>query len=244
MIREVDDLQLYFGEDYVINDKISIHQPTIGEIMKIGEQEYYATIHTICAIPSDMKSILSDLGIDYGVITDFDFFTLIANNASPKITKMLFQTFTLDELELGQNTENGETVLYNDEKGIVIDRIIYQMIVDYLRKLHGITPKVEYAGNELTRKVLIEEDRQKRKLSTEKPYKSQLRSLISSMVNSEGFKYNAQQVRDVGLYEFMDSVKRIAAIRSANSLLSGCYSGNIDTKKIDKKELNWMRDLD
>ena len=50
---EIDELQMYFGEDYIINDKIKIHQPLIGEIIDYGERSYFSTIHTICAIPSD-----------------------------------------------------------------------------------------------------------------------------------------------------------------------------------------------
>lgn len=50
---DVDELQLYFGDDYVINEKISIHQPTIGELIDYGEQQYFSTIYTLTAIPSD-----------------------------------------------------------------------------------------------------------------------------------------------------------------------------------------------
>lgn len=49
---EVDELLLYFGDDYVINDKITIRQPLIGEIVSC-EKEYFSMIHTITAIPSD-----------------------------------------------------------------------------------------------------------------------------------------------------------------------------------------------
>ena len=34
---ETDQLQLYFGDDYIINDQIKISQPTIGEIADFGE---------------------------------------------------------------------------------------------------------------------------------------------------------------------------------------------------------------
>ena len=35
---EIDQLQLYFGDPYVINNNITIFQPTVGEIMKYGEK--------------------------------------------------------------------------------------------------------------------------------------------------------------------------------------------------------------
>lgn len=50
---EIDQLQLYFGDPYVINEKIIIRQPNIGQIMEYGERKYYQMVHTITAIPSD-----------------------------------------------------------------------------------------------------------------------------------------------------------------------------------------------
>ena len=42
----------------------------------------------------------------------------------------------------------------------------------------------------------------------------------------------------------MDNVKRLQTYESVMALMSGMYSGMIDTKKLDlKEELNWMRDL-
>lgn len=52
-IMDIDELMLYFGDDFVINDKIKIHQPTINEIVEYGEQKYFSMLHTITAIPSD-----------------------------------------------------------------------------------------------------------------------------------------------------------------------------------------------
>ena len=50
---EPSELQLYFGDDYVINDKIKIHQVTIGELADYGEALYFSMIHTLTATPSD-----------------------------------------------------------------------------------------------------------------------------------------------------------------------------------------------
>ena len=50
---DVDDLKLYIGDDYVINDKIKILQPTIRKIAEFGERDFFSVVHTITAIPSD-----------------------------------------------------------------------------------------------------------------------------------------------------------------------------------------------
>lgn len=52
-LLEVDELSLYFGEPYVVNDYITITIPKIGEIVKYGERQYYSMVQTITAIPSD-----------------------------------------------------------------------------------------------------------------------------------------------------------------------------------------------
>ena len=50
---DVDALFLYFGDDYAINDKIVLRQPTIGQIVDYGEAQYFSMVHTLSAIPSD-----------------------------------------------------------------------------------------------------------------------------------------------------------------------------------------------
>lgn len=50
---DVDDLKLYIGDDYVINDHIRVLQPTIRQIAEFGEKEFFSVVHTVTAIPSD-----------------------------------------------------------------------------------------------------------------------------------------------------------------------------------------------
>ena len=49
----VDEIQLYFGDDYVVNDQITIKQPLLGDIIACGEAAYFSMVHTLTAIPSD-----------------------------------------------------------------------------------------------------------------------------------------------------------------------------------------------
>lgn len=58
-----------------------------------------------------------------------------------------------------------------------------------------------------------------------------------------GFKYKKNELKEVGIVEFMDSVQRISTIVSATALLQGSYSGMVDTSKIPKEQFNWLRDL-
>ena len=238
---EVDVLQLYFGDDYVINDYIKITQPTIGQIVNYGESAYFSTVYSLTAIPSDMKSQLWDMGLDWMEVDDFELFMMLVQTLTPDRTHILFGDLDFSKLKPYRNNQNGDIVLADKETGIVIDKMIYLRIVNYLRKLHNITPKVEKAANKMTKKVLIEEDRQKILLAKDKPFKSYLLPLISAIKVKQG--YTKDYVRNMGLYEFFDDVSRAQIIDQANHLLNGAYCGMADLKKVPKQDFNWMREL-
>lgn len=239
---EIDALSLYMGNPYVINEHITITQPTIGEISEYGEKKYYSMVHTITAIPSDMKSQLDDMGLDYEKLEDFELFMMLVPTLSKEATSILFGDVDFTKLKIYKNPQNGQTVLADRETGLVIDVLIYERIVNYLRKVHGLKKKIEHAGNKYTKRILIEEDRRNIELNKSKPYKSFLTPLVSAVKVRMG--YTKDYVKDMGIYEFTDDIARLQIINNADALLRGMYGGMIDTKKIDKKELNWMREIE
>ena len=241
MDLEADSLFLYFGDDYVINDKITIHQPTIGEVADYGEAAYFSMVHTLTAIPSDMKAQLFDLGLDWCELQDFDLFMMLSQTLTPDRTGILFGELDFSKLRPFRNKQNDDIVLADIEAGVTIDQFIYTRIVNYLRKLHNITPKVEKTKSKTVKKWLIEEDRNKMQASKNKPFRSYLLPLISAIKVKQG--YTKDYVRNMGLYEFFDDVSRAQIIDHANHLLNGAYCGMADLKKVPKHEFNWMREL-
>ena len=239
---EIDALSLYMGNPYVINEHITITQPTIGEISEYGEKKYYSMVHTITAIPSDMKSQLDDMGLDYEKLEDFELFMMLVPTLSKESTSILFGDVDFTKLKIYKNPQNDQTVLADRETGLVIDILIYERIVNYLRKVHGLKKKIEHAGNKYTKRILIEEDRRNIELNKSKPYKSFLTPLVSAVKVRMG--YTKDYVKNMGIYEFTDDIARLQIINNADALLRGMYGGMIDTKKIDKKELNWMREIE
>ena len=243
-LLNIDELQMYFGEPFHINDKITIFIPTIGDIVEFGERKYYSMIHTLTCIPSDMKSQLFDMDIDYETLSDFELFVMLSRNLTPESTRLVLGDLDLSKFGLYTNQENNELVLYNSDSDIVIDKLIYMKMVEYIRKVHNIKPKVEKAANKTTKKILIQLDRDRIKKAQTEEYKSYLKSLISAMMRYPGFKYKSNELKLCGLYEFMDTVQGAQIYISSTALLKGSYSGMIDTSKINKKEFNWMRSLD
>lgn len=188
-----------------------------------------------------MKSQLWDLNLDWNEIEPFELFRILAPTLPKERTQILFGDLDFSKMKQYMNNQNGNIVLADKETGIIIDEMIYTRIVKYLRKLHHITPKVEKTKSKTVKKWLIEEDRNRIKNSQNKPFKSYLLPIISSVKVRQG--YTKDYIRNMGFYELMDEVERLNIISNSDALLHGMYSGMIDTKHIDKKELNWMREL-
>ena len=240
-LLQIDALQLYFGDPYVINDNIIIYQPKIKDIVLYGERDYMSMIHTLTSIPSDLKSQLWDMGVDWTQISDFDLFVMLSQTMTPDKTSIVLGELDLSALRPFKNPQNDQIVLANRISGVVIDELIYERIVNYLRQLHGLKKKVEHAANEFTKKFMIEEDRQKIAYNKNKPYESFLLPMISAVKARQG--YTLDYIKNEGLAEFFDEISRLQIIHNADALLHGAYSGMVDTSKINKNEFNWMREI-
>lgn len=247
-----DELRIYRGEDYKISKHIVLHQPTLDEIERYGEQYYYSMLYQLTATPQSMKAQLWDMGVDYTTITPYELFYQLLYRLYPKErTSIIFGDLDFQKFQLVQRKDNNEIELYQtvqtyegiDE--VELDEFTYNMIMDYLRKVHIIEKDERIPANESTKMILIEDAKDEIEKNKNKEYHSQLQNLISSMVNSEGFKYNHSQVWDMKINAFMDSVKRISKIKNAGLLLQSGYSGyGINLKDVDKKQLDWLGELE
>lgn len=240
-LLEVDELALYFGDPYKINDYITITLPRIGELVKYGERQYFSIVQTLTAIPSEMKSQLWDMGLDWTQLKDFQLFMMLAPTLSKEQTSIIFGDLDFTTMRPFENRQNDTVVLANPETGVIIDELAYGKIHSYLCSAHNLTKKVEKAANEYTKKFMIEEDRQKIEYSKKQPYKSTLKNLISAVKCRQG--YTLDYVRNMGIVEFFDDVSRLQIIVQSDALLQGSYSGMVDTKKIPQKNFDWFREV-
>lgn len=246
MTPTFDECQVAAGRDYKVNSYITIRQPILGEIIDLGEKEYFAMVTALSAIPSDMKVQLWEKGINWEEISDFELFAILSRSITTEQSRLLFRDLDFSEFDLSVNKQNNELVL-RSSTGKVIDRLAYMKIAEYIRWVHGIKPKVERAYNSAARMAILERDRgimaaRKKKLE-EEGEQSTLWPMMSLVVNSPGGKYDYDSVQRLNIVAFMDSAKRIQAITHADNLTLGLYMGNIDATKIDKKQLDPMRKL-
>lgn len=243
-----DELKIYRGEDFIVSEHIVIHQATLNEICDYGEQEYYSMIYQLTATPQSMKVQLWDMGIDYTTITPFElFYSILYKLYSQAKTSVIFGDLDLTQFQVMQRTDDGAVLLYQmiDEQPVIIDEFTYQVITDYLRQVHMIQKDEKMPANESTKLILIEDAREEYERTKNMEYHSQLKNMVSAMVNREGFKYNHAEVWNMKINAFMDSVRRISKIKNADLLLQSGYSGfGINLKEVSNKQLDWIGELD
>lgn len=243
---------MFFGDPYIIKcelGEIKILQPTIGDILDFGEKEFYSMLNIFIANPTSYRLQLWDMGIDWNKISDYELFCMFVKELNKHSTSLLFgeldfQTFGLYNKKVG-DTEC--LTLYSQDLEIEITEETYKCIAEYLRLMFNIYPKVEKAKGKATKEAIIEEDRMNLELElkkNKKGSKSVLLPLVSSCINHPGFKYKLNELREIGIVQFMDSVQRLQIYENTVALNSGMYSGMCDLSKVDKKLFNFMRDID
>ena len=229
-------------------DRIIIHQPTIQNFIDCGEENIYGVITPFISNTTGCRVQLWDMGVDYTEISAYElFYGMLYKMYPQEKTSIIFGDLDLTRFQLMQRKDDESILLYQviDGEEVVIDEFTYNIIVDYLRQVHLIHKDEKMPANESTKMVLIEDDRDEYLRNKNKEYHSQLKNLISSMVNCEGFKYNHSQVWDMKINAFMDSVRRISKIKNADLLLQSGYSGfGVNLKDINKKQLDWLGELE
>lgn len=46
---------MYFGEPFEVGNGLIIHQPTVGQILEVGEQEFYAMLYLFISNPTTYR---------------------------------------------------------------------------------------------------------------------------------------------------------------------------------------------
>lgn len=244
---QVDELKLYMSEDVKIANGIVLKCPKILDIVDYGESEYFSMAQTLCSTPSSMKVALDDMKLNYMKVEDFQLFMMLAKSLTPEATHLLLGDLDLSKFKPYAINNSEEVILVydgteNDENPIVISSIIYEVLVTYIRKMHGFKKQVDKAGNEITRKQLIRLARQDAEIAKNKPHESFLRPIISAVKCRQG--YSIDYIKQMGIFELMDDLSRLNIIVQADAALGGMYSGFVDTKKMDKTVLNWTKNIE
>lgn len=244
-----DTLKMYFREDYYVQG-IRIVEPTIGDILKMGESKFYSGLHPFLYNSTSIRVMLWDLPerIDWCKVKDIEVFSMLKSipNVDFSAIHLLFPDYRIERMKLKHYQEKDSNefhlCLYDEENNFLLRENDYMEMAEYIRTLLNFHPKVETAKGKTTKQWMIDED--KMNMAQQKNGEtSTLLPLISACINHPGFKYKLQELRNVGIYEFMDSVQRLQIYESTHALLGGSYSGFCDLKGVPKDQFNFMREI-
>jgi len=228
---------ILYKKQIAINDSISIVIPKVGEIID-DEDTYYNLVSILTAMPVDFMVLLDDAGIDFTTINAYQMFLMLFNTVKEADTHMVFGDLDLNSFEMAVSEQNGQIVLLDRKRDIVIDRAIHGQIAWVLRKIHHLEKNRRKPANEEAKRYMLERARIKAQRDRNRQRYSQ--PLIIAMVNTEQYKYNFEETRDLSIYQFNESVRQIIKKVDYDNRMYGVYSGTINAKELSQDDLNWL----
>lgn len=233
-------INLLYKDRFPINDYIQITIPTVGDVLD-NEEEYYSQLSILTSMPIDMMVQLDDIGVDFSTISEYDLFIILFPGLKERDTSLIFGDLDLSKFEMAEDMKTGMAVLLDRKHDIVIDRPVQAKIANVLRNIHGLTKDTRRPGNDAAKKYMLERARIKLQRSRSRERQSQLEPLIVSLVNTNEFKYNFEQVRGLSIYQFNESVRQVLHKVDYDKRMIGVYSGCIDAKGLSPDELTWLK---
>ena len=252
-VQEIEELgfnplKMYFGEDYVINEKIIIHQPSIQDFIDAdNESDIYRVITPFISNTTGYRVQLWDIGIDWNKISNLELFSILIKTIDFKYSQLIFGDINFSTFNLYEKQNGDEKVLtlYSPEMDLEIDEVTMNKMCKYIQFMFSsYPPEEEFTSSKILKQELINNDRQKQLLRKKEDIVGQsLLSMISFYLNHPGCKYKKNELREVGYFEFMYNIQRLQIYESTRALFGGMYSGMCDLSKVDKNEFNFMRDV-
>ncbi len=216
----------YFGIDYTTIDDFELFKLAIYKTLSSKKKIYNELMGHREEYEEQLKNISKEELAD-----------MLVNPIS-----LILKDIDFADFEEYESDKSLETILYDKEHDITIDRLVYTRIVDAVRKIHGFKRNNQIPANEITKMDLIEDARDEAMMASQKPYKSVLKPLISALAVKTG-QFGSENIWNTKINMFFDAIKRINKIQDAELLLQGAYSGFASLKGVDKSRLDWTGDL-
>ena len=248
-----DRLKMYFREPYTIDlegtdGSITLTQPSIGDIVDLGEKRFYTTLNVFTTNTTAFRLQLWEQDIDWNTFSDFDLFIMLVVTAEKEIYQTFLPNVDFSNFGIYQkklvDSEEQYRILYDVENKIEINEQVYFHMSQYLRNVFNIFPEEKITKDKVLKKWYIEKDKRELKNRESKQEEdSSLLPIISGCCNHPGFKYKSNELKELGVYQFYDSVKRLQVYESTTALQKGMYSGFMDSKGVKPEDYNFMKNI-
>jgi len=236
------NLEILKGKPLILETGVVFNHPKLGDLIEFSANEVYGFMNLFCLKPQDLSVELWKNNIDFQELTDYQLFMMLYMS-KPEFYNKLFNQFTSmkspsyaeseGDAFLVDFNEDGKIASYLDFKAYSEASKFYKRITCFKNKD---IPKFSSQG---TKKRLMDMEVESMDDEIDNKESDELVDLVGALVWGNTSGYNFDNVWDLYFYQFNTGVQHIDKIKYTSALLSGVYSGNVDTKKIDKKELDW-----
>jgi hypothetical protein len=242
---DIKRLYMLYGEDYKINEDISIKNPQLREIMDLGYETYFSYVNSLILTPYEIGDILwFDMGVWYEDVTQWEMF-LSFFEKDEVAQKALAWFLKVDDLALIQNTKTEEYyfVFIKDEKQIFVTEENFYEISSMIRKINNVPPPYE-VGKETTKFVKIRL-LERMKHDREKPKKNNFKENINieSIISSVAWcgTSNIIDIWNLTIYQLYDGYSRLSTKDNYDKTMSAIYAGTIESDKINQEQIYWAK---
>lgn len=223
-----------------IAPNFSLKIPTVGEILE-DEYSYYNIAYALTASPFQYMVQLDDIGVDYTQISSYEFFKILFLMNKNNNLSLLFGDLDISQFDIYLDKQTKNEVLYNPKNDITIDELVYNTLADMIRKINLFEKVKSKPGNESAKKYLLEKERKRLKRNAKKKSEPYLEKLVIALVNTNEFSFDYDTCMDLSIYRFNQSFKQIQHKINFDNIMTGVYSGTIDTSKMNNKDsLSWI----
>lgn len=250
---EFNVIKAYFGDDYELNERIIIRQPSIQDFIDAdNESDIYGVITPFVSNTTAYRLFLWEkMNKDWNKITNFELFSILIKTINPKYSHLIFGDLDLPSFDLYKKRSadgNEQFVLYSDTMNMEINEETKDKMCKYIQFIfNSYPPEEEFTSSKTLKQDLLNRDRQKQlqrqRETAENKSDQSLLSMIAFYLNHPGCKYKKDDLRNVKYFEFMYNLQRLQIYESTRALYGGMYSGMCDLSKVDKNEFNFMRDV-
>lgn len=248
-----EKISLLGRKSYKINDLVTVNIPTVklvrGENIQ-DENDFWNEISLFTTTPDDMVVELTDFGIDFAEIEEYDLFVLLfllqaEDKKKNDSVDLLFRDFNIWKLEPRNN--NGEYEFIDGNGKVIINSAVYYTLSELLSYMIGHKKqKRSKFGTEQARKRWIEKERRKKEIAKEKMSKNKdtdktsggtLDGIILRLVCNANFPYNFETINDVTLFDLIYSLQQIEKDINVTDLMQSRLVG-VDLTKFSDKQLS------
>ena len=262
---------LMSGKDFELTSSITLHHPTIGEVLLINKSVspddiYWIYIQILLADPYANMVMLDDMGKNYLEVSPYEVFTLQWDNCSKNYleNKAVYDTYGMNPLDDILNAlqffmdkkhrfvkgkyKDGTVFFYDvDDQSCQINKDIFEYIYEWVKSINNIdySDRINPA-DENARRVLIEDMRDEIKKRKRRKKKSEDNSdYFGNIMSAVSFCGNGSitpfNINDCKIYWLNESFSINNKKNHADHILDGMYHGTISSKDINKKDLDWIK---